>query len=249
MTCSMMKMSNNGVCWPMTEFSMPFRDSFLLSPRTANYIAALIREGDKFDYSTWLQRVREEEAQAKQGPTTFISEGLVAAEIGDQTGTSDGIWPAKLMTRAMPIPRALRQTHRAPKRKAPEISIRHRLEKICDVWDDFQASRVRDSVYGYLEAVFAIVEHYKVRRRTTRLRRYAFKFANLPLKNSSDLFTAVIRCTCDANVDSKTVSKWAGALRCAARSKEPGMRLKAFMKKAGGVNACADLYARYFGRG
>jgi hypothetical protein len=46
----------------------------------------LIREGDKFDDSKWLQRVREGEARAKQGPTTFISEGLVAAEIGDQTG-------------------------------------------------------------------------------------------------------------------------------------------------------------------
>ena len=27
------------------------------------------------------------------------------------------------------------------------------------------------------------------------------------------------------------------------------MRLKTFMKEAGGVNACAELYARYFGRG
>jgi hypothetical protein len=114
----------------MTEPSLPLRDRFLLSPKTASYIDALIREGDKFDYSKWLQRVREGEAQAKQGPTTFISEGLVAAEIGDQTGTSDGIWPAKLMTRAVPIPRSLWQSHRAPKSKAPEISIRQRLEKI-----------------------------------------------------------------------------------------------------------------------
>ena len=153
----------------MTEPSLPLRDSFLLFPRTANYIDALIREGDKFDYSKWQQRVREGEAQAKQGPTTFISEGLVAAEIGNQTGTSDGIWPnLKLMTRAMPTPRTLQQAHRAPKSKATEISIRHRLEKICDAWDDFQASRVRDLLYGYLEAVFAIVEHYKVRGKTNK---------------------------------------------------------------------------------
>ena len=58
----------------MTELFFPLRDRFLLSPRTASYIDALIREGDKFDYSKWLQRVREEEAQAKQGPRTFISE-------------------------------------------------------------------------------------------------------------------------------------------------------------------------------
>ena len=153
----------------MTEPSLPLRDSFLLSPRTANYIDALIREGDKFDYSKWLQRVREEEAQAKQGPATFISEGLVAAEIGNQTGTSDGIWPnSKLMTRAMPISRALRQITSCTQSKAPETRIRRRLEKIRDAWDDFQASRTRDAVYGYLEAVFAIVMHYKVRRKKPR---------------------------------------------------------------------------------
>jgi hypothetical protein len=91
---------------------------------------------------------------------------VVAADIGNQTGTSDGIWPnPKLMTKAVSIPRALRQAHRAPKNKAPEISIRHRLEKIRDAWDVFQASRTRDAVYEYLEAVFAIVKHYRVRQK------------------------------------------------------------------------------------
>jgi hypothetical protein len=233
----------------MTEISSLSRDTFLLSPRTTNYIAALLREGDKFDYSRWLQRVREGEAQAKQSPATFISEGLVAAEISNQTGTSDGIWPnPKLMTKAVPIPRALRQTHRAPKRKAPEISIRRRLEKICDAWDDFQASRARDAVYEYLEAVFAIVKHYRVRQKTRKLLRHAFKFANLPLNNSSDPFTAVIRCTCADRADNKTISKWARALRYVACCKVPWARVGTFIKEAGGVNACADLYARYFGQ-
>jgi hypothetical protein len=85
------------------------------------------------------------ETQAKQGPTTFISEGLVAAEIGDQTGTSDGIWPnAKLMTRTMPITRALRQTHRAPKstrslaqrRGGGLVRIDRHIQHRCDHADD-----------------------------------------------------------------------------------------------------------------
>ena len=228
----------------MTELSLPFRDTFLMSPRTASYIDALIREGDKFDYSKWLQRVREGEAQAKQGPTTFISEGLVAAEMGDQTTTSDGIWPkAKLMTRV--IPRALRQTHYAPKDKAPQIGIRQRLEIACDAWDNFQASRTRDAVYEYLEAVFSIVEHYRVRRRTKRLLRDAVKFADLAFDKNADSLTAIIRCTCDDTVDSKTISKWARALRYVAHCKGPATRLETFMKEAGGVNACADRYAKY----
>ena len=97
--------------------------------------------------------------------------------------------------------------------------------------------------------MFAIVEHYKVRRRTNKLLRHAFKFANLPFAKNANPFTAVIRCTCDDNADSKTISKWARALRYVAHCKKPRTRLKTFMKEAGGVNACADLYARYFGRG
>ena len=229
----------------MTEPSLPLRDSFLLSPRTANYIDALIREGDKFDYSKWLQRVREGEAQTKQGPTTFISEGLVATEIGDQTGTSDGIWPnSKLMTRAVSISKALRQVHRAPEGSAAELRIRPRLKKIRDVWDDFQASRTRDAVYGFLGAVFEMVMHYKVRRRTKKLLRHAFKFAELPFNRNADPFSAVIRCTSDDNADSKTISKWARALRYVARCKVSPTQLKTFMKEADGVNACASLYAR-----
>jgi hypothetical protein len=123
------------------------------------------------------------------------------------------------------------------------------LEKIRDAWDDFQASRTRDAVYGYLEAVFAIVEHYKVRRKTKTLLRHAFKFAELPFDRNADPFTAVIRCTCADLADSKAISKWARALRYVARCKVSPTQLKTFMKEAGGVNACADLYARYFGRG
>ena len=104
-------------------------------------------------------------------------------------------------------------------------------------------------MYGYLQSVFAIVEHYKVRRRTNKLLRHAFKFANFSFDRKYDAFTIVIRATSTDEVDSKTISKWARALRYVARYKKPGMPLKTFMKEAGGVNACADLYARYFGRG
>jgi hypothetical protein len=55
-----------------------------------------------------------------------------------------------------------------------KISLRQRLEKVGDAWDDFQANRARDAVYGYLEAVFAVVDHYKVRRKTKKLLRHAF---------------------------------------------------------------------------
>ena len=123
------------------------------------------------------------------------------------------------------------------------------LERISSAWDDFQASRNRYAVYGYLDAVFAIVEHYKVRRRTKRLLRRASEFANLPFDRNADPFTVVIRCTCADRADGKTISKWARALRYVARCKVSPTQLKTFMKEAGGVNACADLYAKCCRRG
>jgi hypothetical protein len=146
--------------------------------------------------------------------------------------------------RAAPIPRAIWPPSHEPVRKTAKARLSRRLDKVADAWDDFQASRARDAVYGYLEPVFAIVEHYKVRRRTKKLLRHAFKFANLPFDKNANPFTAVIRCTCDDNADSKTISKWARALRYVAHCKAPGARLKTFMKQVGGVNACATRYAK-----
>jgi hypothetical protein len=226
----------------------------LMSPRTAKYVQTMIREGDSFDYNKWLQKVRQEEAQAKQPLAASVSGELVSSQIGSRLGSPNN-WAAQpsasalLMIKIVPVPRATsRPTHKL-RDNTPKARLRRRLENIRDAWDDFQASRARDAVYGYLEAVFAIVEHYKVRRRSKKLLRHAFKFANLPFDKNANPFTAVIRCTCDDEIDSKTISKWARALRYVAHCKAPRTRLKKFMKEAGGVNACADQYAMCFGRG
>jgi hypothetical protein len=62
------------------------------------------------------------------------------------------------------------------------------------------------------------------------------KFASMRFDKSADPFASVIRCTCGGAADNKMISKWARALRYAAIRKPPEMRLKAFMKQAGGVN-------------
>jgi hypothetical protein len=217
----------------------------LTSPRTRKYIEALIREGDSFDYNKWLRKVRQQEAEAKQGATTII----VAPPVDNPIHTSASrdtrptLGPALISKPALSA-RALRRSHRQAKSQTPKARLRRWLEKVRRAWGDFQSSRARDAVYDYLDAVFAIVEHYRVRRRTNRLLRHAFEFANLPFDKNADPFTAVIRCTSDNNVDSKTISKWSRALRYVAVCKKPDPGLREFMKGAGGVNACADRYAR-----
>jgi hypothetical protein len=136
----------------------------LLSLRTANYVAALMRQGDDFDYSKWLRQVREEERQPNHIPTTFTPGEIIAADIGRPIGAPDcrGTWSnsgTALMTRTAPVPRVIYRSHYERSDRTPKARLRRRLEKVRDAWDDFQASRARDAVYGYLAAVFAIVEH------------------------------------------------------------------------------------------
>jgi hypothetical protein len=225
----------------------------MFSPRTADYVANLIREGDNFDYNKWLQKAREGDVQAAQVFAGSEPGETAATQCNSMQGQG---WqrtppPAAPSLRVSTVVRgtALRRTGHADGDETPEARIRRRLEKVVHAWGDFQSSRTRDAVYGYLETVFDIVKHYEVRRRTRKLLRRAFKFANLPFDKNADPFTAVIRCTCADLADNKAISKWARALRYVAHCKASQIRLKAFMKEAGGVNACADLYARYFGQG
>ena len=225
----------------MTKTS--FADSgALMSPRTAKYVEAIIREGDNFDYCKWLQRVRDEEVQATRAFS--VSGEHAAAEIATPSSTSNFRNPLPnarqaVVLKAVPVSRPIWR-HREGTSKGPK----QWLEKVRDAWDDFQASRARDAVYGYLEAVSAIVEHYRRRRRTNKLLRHVFEFANLPFDKHANPFTAVIRCTCDGAADNKMISKWALALRYVAHCKKPRTRLKTFMKEAGGVNACAAGYSK-----
>jgi hypothetical protein len=226
----------------------------MLSPRTAKYVEALVLEGDDFDYFKWLRRVREEEAQAKQFPATCFLGELPPSEIGDLTNTPDlrdvrAISVPVLHAKSPPTPRAVHRSDRKAQRESPQGRLRRRLIRVSDAFDEFQESRVRDAVYGYLKAVFALVVDCKGRRRTKRLLRRVYQFAGLPFEKNADPFAAVIRCTSERNLDCKTISKYSRALRYAARCKKPGTPLKRFVKEMGGINACAERYSIYLGRG
>jgi hypothetical protein len=238
----------------MMPISSPFRNQSLMSARTAKYVEAMIRQGDGFDYDMWLKRVREEEAQAKQlsaasGSGHAGAIGQMANPVSKSANHDASPHSARALLRPIPVSRVLSRSARKMSDEQPKARIRRWLENVQIAWDEFQANRARDAVYDYLQAVFAIVMHFKVRRRTKRLLQHAFEFADLSFDKNADPFTAVIRCTCGGVADNKTISKWARALRYSARCKEPGTQLKAFIKAAGGVNACAARYAKYFGRG
>ena len=226
----------------------------MLSPITAKYVEARIREGDDFDYRRWLRRVREDEAQANQVPVALSSGEAIALEIGDLTNTPKHLDArvnsgSALQAKSTPIPQVVYRSDHKASRKRPEDRLRQRIGMVCNAWDDFQECRKRDAAYGYLKAVFAVVVDHKGQRRTKRLLRRAFQFAGLPFDNNADPFAAVIRCTSERKLDCKAISKYSRALRYAARCKKPGTPLKRFMKEMGGVGGCADRFAKYLGRG
>ena len=227
----------------------------LLSARTIKYIDALNREGDRFDYWKWLQRVQEEEAtQAKHVCPRVTSGEPTPPEMDNLTDTPDQraalmLAGPSVVTRPATVRGPLRGINHEAIADTPETRLRRRLEKVRNAWKAFQANRDRDAVYGYLEAVFSIVKHYKARRKTKTLLRHAFKFAGLPFDENAKPFAVLIRCTCDRGVDNKTISKWSRALRYVAYCEVPSASLKTFMKGAGGINVCTSRFARYYGRG
>ncbi len=211
----------------------------------------MIREGDDFNPREWFRKLQEEEAKAKRASAGLTLGEPVLPKLTNLTNTSNGKNARTnsglaLLRKPPPV---MRRSVREVKKESPKDRLKRRLVTVFDAFDEFHESRVRDAVYEYLGAVFEIVQHYRLRRKTKRLLRRAFTFAGLPFDMKADPFAAIIRCTCEHSVDKKMISKWSRALRYVAHCKVPPSRLKAFVKEMGGINECADRFARYLGRG
>ena len=66
--------------------------------------------------------------------------------------------------------------------------------------------------------------------------------APVPLK-IGEAFSVTIYCVAP-HVDKKSRSKWARALRYAAATKPDDESIKSFIRRNGGINACASRYAQ-----
>jgi hypothetical protein len=78
----------------------------------------------------------------------------------------------------------------------------------------------------------------------------AIEGATLDVFTQEDPFAAFIRCTADpAKADKRTRSKWSRVMRYAAEHKLNSEPLDRFVKRKGGINACAARFSRRLGRG
>jgi hypothetical protein len=92
----------------------------------------------------------------------------------------------------------LTRSKRLPEDQIPYSSeaLRQDLARVRLAWEDCQASRDRNAIYGYLSAVFDLVMWWAAEDRAISRARWALRLCRLDLPNDEP-FAAVILCTAD----------------------------------------------------
>jgi hypothetical protein len=128
-------------------------------------------------------------------------------------------------------------------------ALRQDLERVHLTWEECQSSRNRNAIYGYLGAVYGLVAWWAAEGREIDRARRALRLQLLKVSDREDPFAAVIRCTADpAKADKRTRSKWSRVMRYAAVYKPDAETPAQFIRRKGGINACAARFTRRLGR-
>jgi hypothetical protein len=129
-------------------------------------------------------------------------------------------------------------------------ALRQDLARVRVAWEDAQSSRDRNAIYGYLTAVYALVSWWAAEGQEIDRARRALRLSGLDVSDREHPFAAIIRCTAyPAKADNRTRSKWSRALRYAAGHKPDSELLGEFVRRKGGINACAARFTSRLGRG
>jgi hypothetical protein len=119
------------------------------------------------------------------------------------------------------------------------------LERVREAWDDSQAGRRRDAIYGYLRAIYDLVNWWSAEGCEVDRARRALRLRGLLPWPREDVYAAMIRCTADpARVDKRTRSKWSRVLRYVQMQKDEKEPFGEFIKRKGGINECNARYGR-----
>jgi hypothetical protein len=119
------------------------------------------------------------------------------------------------------------------------------LNRVQEAWDDCQTDRRRDAIYGYLKAVYDLVNWWAAEEAEVDRARRALRSRGLLPVPRENPHAAIIRCTADpARADKRTRSKWSRVLRYAKMEKDEQEPLAEFIKRKGGINECNARYGR-----
>jgi hypothetical protein len=124
-------------------------------------------------------------------------------------------------------------------------ALRQDLARVHVAWEEAQSTRNRDAIYGYLTAVYSLVTWWAAEGKDLVRGQRAVRLTGLDVFSQEDPFAAVIRCTADpVKVDKRTRSKWSRLMRYADEHKLNSEPLEQFVKRKGGINACAARFSR-----
>ena len=127
-------------------------------------------------------------------------------------------------------------------------ALRQDLARVRNAWEDCQASRERNAIYGYLSAVFDLVMWWAAEDRAISRVTWALQLHGLDLPSADEPFAAIIFCTSDPEkVDRRTRSKWSRVMRYAIEYKTNAEPLAQFVHRKGGINKCAARFTRCLG--
>jgi hypothetical protein len=116
-------------------------------------------------------------------------------------------------------------------------ALRQDLLRVRNAWENCQASRERNAIYGYLTAVFDLVAWWAAENRAVERAHKALRLRHLDPFDHDEPFAAIIRCTADpAKVDKRTRSKWSRVLRYTLAHKPVAEPLDQFIQRKGGIN-------------
>ncbi|SRR6266404_2347829 len=123
-------------------------------------------------------------------------------------------------------------------------ALRQDLLRVRHAWEECQATRDRNAIYGYLSAVFDLVMWWAAEGRAVSRARWALQLHRLDVPSTVEPFAAIILYTADRQkVDKRTRSKWSRVLRYSAEYSH-GESLATFIRRKGGINECAARFAR-----
>jgi len=109
----------------------------------------------------------------------------------------------------------------------------------------YRKAKDRWAVYRYLKRVYSLVCAWKAENQSETRAYRLLEMQKGAGGMSAEPFGVVIFASADGRVDPRHRSKWSRALQFAGRKRVPPGRLVRFLRRRGGLNACAKALRKY----
>ena len=116
------------------------------------------------------------------------------------------------------------------------------LKKLEAAFKEYQSTRKRDAVYGYLTAVYRFARQFEKASHRRIVGEHMLSLKDRGSRKTDNAFSAILRAT--STVNEQTRWKWVQCLAFARREKIASDALQSFIKKHDGINECADEWVR-----